>query len=591
DMYRETIEHPWSIPDDIKAHLDLESGRDRGRIYRLTPPGFHMPAPPRLGAATTEELVAQLENPNCWWRDTAHWLLYERGDRLAVPLLRKLMKESRRDLTRLHSLWSLEGLATLETADLLTALCDESPNLREDAVRLAASRAADDPELLENLLALADDPAIRVRFHVAFALGDQRSPSAVHALSRIARRDAADPWVRTAVLSSATDSAGALLIDLVGDSDFCAREPAATMLQELASLVVARNQPDKAAEIVAKALTLPAKNGSALPAIVIGLAGGLKRSNKSLNDLLSNLPADPARAVTDVLAGADRTAQNNGAPAELRQQAIQLLGYGDFDRVRGTLTGLLDIRQHQAIQIAAVRALSGFRESGVSEILLSPYRSLTPAVRGEVVEALLARNERVAALFDAIEASTVPAGDVPLNRRSVLLNHSDAAIRGRAAALFAGSAPGPRPQVFAQYKAALPLAADRQRGEKILDRECLTCHRWADRGHDVGPNLETIRHWAPEQLLANILDPNREVAPNYLEYAVALDDGRITTGMIASETPASITLRRAEKVEETILRSNIAEITASGKSLMPEGLEKKITVQEMADLVKYLLDQ
>src|SRR5262249_46184733 len=85
DMYRETIEHPWSIPDDIKAHLDLESGRDRGRIYRLTPPGFKMPPPPRLGNASTEELVACLTNPNSWWRETAHRLLYERQDKAAVP--------------------------------------------------------------------------------------------------------------------------------------------------------------------------------------------------------------------------------------------------------------------------------------------------------------------------------------------------------------------------------------------------------------------------------------------------------------------------------------------------------------------------
>src|SRR5204862_528589 len=64
DMYRETIEHPWSIPDDIHDRLDLLSGRDRGRIYRLAPPGFKTSPPPRLGQASTAELVAALENPN-----------------------------------------------------------------------------------------------------------------------------------------------------------------------------------------------------------------------------------------------------------------------------------------------------------------------------------------------------------------------------------------------------------------------------------------------------------------------------------------------------------------------------------------------
>ena len=80
DMCRETIEHPWSIPDDIKKALDLESGRDRGRIYRLTPPGFKLTKPPRLGSASVAELVAALENPNAWWRETASRLIYERQD-------------------------------------------------------------------------------------------------------------------------------------------------------------------------------------------------------------------------------------------------------------------------------------------------------------------------------------------------------------------------------------------------------------------------------------------------------------------------------------------------------------------------------
>ena len=53
DMYRETIEHPWSIPDDIRAKLDLSSGNDRGRIYRLAPPEFDRPSVPRLTEATT----------------------------------------------------------------------------------------------------------------------------------------------------------------------------------------------------------------------------------------------------------------------------------------------------------------------------------------------------------------------------------------------------------------------------------------------------------------------------------------------------------------------------------------------------------
>src|SRR5438105_3159438 len=114
DMYRQVVEHPWSIPDDIKAHLDLESGSDRGRIFRLTPPGFTPPKPPRLGRATTAELVATLENPNSWWRETAQRLLYQRQDRAAGTPLRRLLREGRSPVAGLHGLGTLAGLGARE---------------------------------------------------------------------------------------------------------------------------------------------------------------------------------------------------------------------------------------------------------------------------------------------------------------------------------------------------------------------------------------------------------------------------------------------------------------------------------------------
>src|SRR5262249_7432539 len=140
DMYRETIEHPWSIPDDLKALLDLESGRDRGRIYRLSPPNFKVPPPPRLGKSSTTELVAALENPNSWWRDTAHRLLYQRQDYSAVEPLRRLLNESKSPLARLHALWSLQGFGQLSDTDLSRALSDPMGGVREHGVRLSESR-------------------------------------------------------------------------------------------------------------------------------------------------------------------------------------------------------------------------------------------------------------------------------------------------------------------------------------------------------------------------------------------------------------------------------------------------------------------
>jgi putative heme-binding domain-containing protein len=149
---------------------------------------------------------------------------------------------------------------------------------------------------------------------------------------------------------------------------------------------------------------------------------------------------------------------------------------------------------------------------------------------------------------------------------------------------------GPRAEVIARYRPALALPADRGRGEKVFERECFGCHRLGERGQAVGPNLASVARRTPEEILTHVLDPNREVAPDFLEYVVALKDGRVASGLIVTETATGVTLRRAQGAEETVLRRDIDSIASTGKSLMPEGLEAQVKPQEMADLLAFLLD-
>ena len=88
--------------------------------------------------------------------------------------------------------------------------------------------------------------------------------------------------------------------------------------------------------------------------------------------------------------------------------------------------------------------------------------------------------------------------------------------------------------------------------------------------------------------MLNILDPNREVMPQYLSYVLVTTSGRIVTGMIAAETANSLTIRKPDGGEETVLRLDIEELRSTGQSFMPEGLEKQIDVAAMADLLAYL---
>jgi len=136
----------------------------------------------------------------------------------------------------------------------------------------------------------------------------------------------------------------------------------------------------------------------------------------------------------------------------------------------------------------------------------------------------------------------------------------------------------------------LDLPADADRGRAVFQKVCASCHRLGEIGHDVGPDLRAaLGNKTAEALLIDILDPNREIDSRYVVYQATTRSGRLFTGILAVDTAASITLRRAEQAEDTILRSQLESLTATTVSLMPDEIEKLLSKQEMADVILFLL--
>jgi putative membrane-bound dehydrogenase-like protein len=582
DMYRENIEHPWSIPDDIHAAVDLESGRDRGRIWRLTPPNFKKTKPPRLGKASTAQLVATLENSNSWWRETAQRLLFEREDQSAIPALHKLVSKGNTPQARLHALYTLSGLNNLTDADLLTALSDATPGVRENAIKLAERHLASQP-IRRALLkaAFGSDPDPAVRLQLAFTLGEVNDERTIEALAKLARLDGKNPWSRAAILSSVSNRCGDLLIHLIQPL----REGDPQVVRELAQIMGRRGNAEEISDILAGAHTV---NPTLFDQVIDGIGDGLKRSGKNLRGLKLDQPASDLIGAS--LHKATQTATNSQLSFADRTAAIHFTTFDDFDRVKATLTGLLATTQPAQIQSAAVTSIGSFTEPDTAELLLSKWQTATPALRAEIILTMFNSRTRILALLHAIENGRIPANQIPFARRGNLLRSNDPEIKQIASKFFSGASAS-RKEVIAKYESALSVHGDPARGRKIFETTCATCHRAGDIGKDVGPNLATIRQWNPEQVLINILDPNREVAPNFMSYTVETKDGRNFDGIIVSDSAGSITLKRADEATETILRRDIAQISGSGLSLMPEGLEATITIEQMADLIAFLLPQ
>ncbi|TWU17497.1 Cytochrome c [Novipirellula galeiformis] len=590
DMYRETIEHPWSMPDDLKAQVDLTSGKDRGRIYRLVPPryreGFVKPPVPRLGTASTKELIAELANPNSWWRETAHRLLFERQDLSQVSLLKKMLREHEMPVTRVHALWTLEGLESLSTADLVAAIKDPAAGVREHAIRLAERRLPQAPSLVPLIVDAAGDDARRVRFQAAFTLGEIEDPRVVAALAQLARRDANDPLMQTAVMSSVSRSVEPLLKIFLQDRSFSESSSGLEMISQLALMIGSKAELAVVNEFLS---ALSQSTATVKVAMLKNLAAGLRRAKRDLSEIISDPSHSSGPLVAAFLEASNANALDASLPQSQRLDAIALLGYDRFERAKPTLEKLLSIQHPPELQMAAVAALTSTARSDVAAILLDRFPALTPSVQAEVVNQLLQRTLWIPIVLDAVGAGTVPANLVSPNRRAAYLRSSQQEIRQRAVKVFSEDQPHSRKDVLDKYQAALALSGDAERGAPLFLKNCANCHRFGDLGFDVGPNLATIQNRSASQLLVNILDPSREVSPNFLEYNVLSVDGRISSGMIAAENANSITLRQAEGVETTIQRVEIEELRSSGKSLMPEGIEQTIDAQGMADLITYLL--
>ncbi len=198
DMYRQVIEHPWSLPETMKAQLDLNAGNDRGRIYRIVADGTSTRAAPRLDRLNTAELVATLGHANGWHRETAARLLHERNDPAAPALLARLAAESSNPTTRMLALNVLMGFEAVDARQLERALRDDSPDVRANAVRLCARTEM----LAANVAALAGDPSPLVRAEVAWALVTLSPPEKAAAIQTLLDR-ADEPWLRHAALAAA----------------------------------------------------------------------------------------------------------------------------------------------------------------------------------------------------------------------------------------------------------------------------------------------------------------------------------------------------------------------------------------------------
>jgi putative membrane-bound dehydrogenase-like protein len=573
-------------PDGALYVVDRQDGGGRGRIYRIVPLDFKRPKPPQLGKASTYDLVAMLSHPNGWQRDTAARLLYQRQDPAAATPLAKVLGASLSPLARLHALHALEGSGALKQELLLQALGDKDGRVREHAVLLSERQVVDGaiPDPIWNQLpTMTADPSLRVRYQLAFTLGEVHRPERAQALADILLRDRENPWVQAAVLSSVPEGAGDLFLALGRNAEFRNGQSGQAFLRRLATMIGVQGQPEDAAQVV-DFIDQTALGQEQATALLASLGEGVYFGGSAYFQI------DPTGRRHRLFTSAFAIAANPFAEDALRTDALRAVSVGPdmFASGRNWLLDVLGNGQPAQVHSAELAVLGRFDDPQITPALIQDWPVFTPRMRRDAVAALLTRANRVGDVMAALQDGRISPDDVRPTQRDFLRTYPDEATRQSALQLF-GPVPAHRAEVVARFTPALGLTGAPDRGRETFVTRCASCHRVVGQAQGLGGNLVAARTGGRGKVLTAILEPNAEIQPNAATCVVETAAGEILIGVLLDENPATIALGQPNGVQVVLPRANVRSVQSQAWSLMPTGLEEGLSPQDMADLLEYVM--
>ncbi|HEX5175685.1 MAG TPA: PVC-type heme-binding CxxCH protein, partial [Chthoniobacteraceae bacterium] len=460
DMYRKVIEHPDYLPEEIRKRTDFESGRDMGRIWRVT-----------TAAARAEKMKANVSSG---------------ANRLRQLALAK----------------------TLTHETIADAFRDKDPAVREVALQLAEPLLAKAPSLLDRAMPLAEDENARVRFQFALSVGGVDEERVAQALGRIARRDHADRWSKAAAMSGKMTHLAKFLEGAIG----------AHLESDLLDLLIAcgrflpNETPDQIIAGLGEAIHTSADSAETIVAAI--LTGNSEMHGTVLDDRWSQLPALARKEIAILTAETE--------DARRRELAVRFLARTNLPESATALRALVRNEPGDAIAFVALRSMREADAAALlPELLTEKYwQSLPPRARESLLGFTMTRPAFMQQLLGAIESGKFPRQGIDAMRREQLLKSKTADIQKRAETIFGQPIPGDRRAAFESARAALQLSASGKHGRAVFQRSCAICHRLDREGSAVGPDLFDVRNQPKESILLHIIVPDHEIAPAFAAYHV-----------------------------------------------------------------------
>lgn len=616
DMAREVIEHPASLPPMIKSQLDLTSGRDKGRIWRIRAKNRPIRREtPRLDELPTKELAKVTEHPNGWHRETAARLLYERNDREAISVLRDVAMHSALPEGRVQALASLGTWEDgIDSEVALAALRDSHPRVHQQVLFQLSKRGGSWkslPELKAGLDAIAKGDSSESQFALALYLGTLASvdPSLREdafygdLLQRITAsqlklvgRDGKEMEVPELILAvewAAGNRAQELLEEVVNQADASAK----TLEPWIDSLLFATLRSRPTSDVLTwldntlnRLQKQAASDGGKSNEVATVLVSALERRFTAATAWCR---ADADQAINGWLKNQFVEKVRTEIAANRSDESVNVLGWGLLGRLPAStrselLQSVLKSGLPQTAHVAAIRNWVG-GDPELMELLLEHLPEMLPDAYAAALQSLAEREKGADLLLTEMEGGRVPAGPIPADVWLLLEKHPNESLATRAKVLRESLKPGVAWEDVAKaYRDVWDKPADTERGRLVFRKLCASCHRVGDEGVAIGPPLASILDKSNEQVAMSVFQPNQEVDPRYQMYQVVTVDGVVRIGVMESAQGDAVMIRNSKGELERIPRSEIEQLKASGKSLMPEGLLSQMQPEEFRDAIAFV---
>ncbi|WP_162417928.1 PVC-type heme-binding CxxCH protein [Cyclobacterium roseum] len=595
---------------------------NRGRIFRVSAPGTPYEVP-EADINSPNGAVEALLNPNLSLRFQA-WKSLEAMGPDARPALENIFYEHDNPRFKARAFWLL---ARLDEKYIQEAVRHPNPDLRISGIRAARQHNLD---LIPYLETLVQDSDAQVRREVAIALRGMNSPKAPELWAALAQQhDGEDRWYLEALGIGATgqwdrfysawmEKSGAD-ISSKKNQDIVWRSRTGKAIPHLASLASEASEPLETRLRYFRAFDFnPDKEGKSAALIKMLEAEQLRHENQEEGQQINRLVLthldpeylDRSPAVRSVLtttlnesAGteaylelvqkfevksenprllqmaleeSDNTLGKSAATLLLRQGGLnsvqEVLYSGEDDKIHAMFAVLRGIGSAESLDLLENMAFD-------SSLPLSVRKEATAAIGGSY-----GGEDRVLAL---LENEKLPENLIP----SAVTGVSRAwrkSVRAEAATYLDATASEENP--LPPMKELLAMEGSIEKGLVVFKNNCAVCHQVGDMGMDFGPKLSEIgSKLSKEAQFISILHPDAGISFGYEGYLIQMKDGSSLGGIIASQTETDIDLKLPGGSTVPIKTSEMKSMEQMENSMMPAGLEKTMSTQELVDLVSYLM--